>query len=129
MTSILLILSLISSSFYHAVQDPDPEKAKFRDKLYVIDLVKCQPLSKRYGWDLGYDNIEVKGIEQNRCVIRHVTDWEGKYTVSECRVKPSLKRLAIIKGPLAEAALDLDYRKYCKVVKTGRQFPGDPDPQ
>lgn len=122
MTNILLILSLIACGLCHAVQDPDPEKAKFGDRLYFIDLVKCQPVSKRYGWGLGYDNIEIKGREKNRCIIQHVKDWEGEYMVSECRVKPSLKRLAIIKGPLAEVALALNYRKYCKVIKTGHQF-------
>ena len=125
--NILFIFLLSSSGIYPIAQDH--ENAKLGDELFVIDLAKCQPVSKRYGWGLGYDNVEVKGIEQNRCVIRHVMDWEAKYTVVECRVKTSLKKLAIIKGPLYEVGFNPGIRKYCKVVKRGYQSPGEPEPK
>lgn len=133
MATILLILLSFASGFYSGAQllpqDPDPDKAKFGDELFSIDLVRCEPLSKRIGWGLGYDNVEVKGKEKNRCVIRKITVWEADYTVSECRPKTSLKRLAIIKGPLYDIGFKPAIeRSFCKVVKRGRQLYGDPEP-
>jgi hypothetical protein len=134
MASIFLIIVFIGPSFLLSpaqfpYQDPDPDKAKFGDELFSIDLLKCQPLSKRFGWGLGYDNVEVKGKEKNRCVIRKVASWEGNYTVSECRPKTSLKRLAIIKGPLYNIGFKPAIERSCKVVKKGHQFPADADPK
>jgi hypothetical protein len=108
----------------------DPNNAEFGDELFSIDLLNCQPLSKRFGWGLGYDNVEVKGKEEDRCVIRKVTAWEGDYTISECRPKTSLERLVIIKGPLFNIGFKpLIEGSLCKVVKSGHQFPGDPEPE
>jgi hypothetical protein len=133
MATILIILLSFASSFYSGAQlpqqDPDPDRAKLGDELFSIDLVRCEPFSKRIGWGLGYDNVEVKGKEKNRCVIRKVTVWEADYRVSECRPKTSLKRLAIIKGPLFDIGFKPAIeRSFCKVVKSGRQLCGDPDP-
>ena len=134
MATILLILLSFASGFYSGAQlsqqDPDPNKPKFGDELFSIDLVRCEPLSKRIGWGLGYDSVEVKGKEKKRCVIRTVTAWEADYTVSECRPKTSLKRLAIIKGPLYNIGFKPAIeRSFCRVVKSGHQFPGDADPK
>ena len=133
MAKFFLIVLFFAPSFYsgamYSVQDLDPEKASFGDVLFSIDLVKCEPVSKRIGWGLGYDNVEVKGKKKNRCVIRKVTVWEADYRVSECRPKTSLKRLAIIKGPLYDIGFKPAIeRSFCKVVKSGRQLYGDPDP-
>ena len=133
MATILLILLSFASGLYSGAQlsqqDPDPDKAKFGDELFSIDLLKCESISKRFGWGLGYDNIEVKGKQKNRCVIRKVTVWEADYRVSECRPKTSLKRLAVIKGPLYDIGFKpAIQRSFCKIVKSGHQFPGDPDP-
>ena len=132
MAKFFLILLFFTPSFYSSaiftVQDPDPEKANFGDELFSIDLVRCEPISKRIGWGLGYDNVEVKGKDKNRCVIRRVTDWEADYTVSECRIRTSLKRLAILKGPLLNIGFKPAIERSCKVIKRGHQYPGDPDP-
>jgi len=119
MASILLIIVFFAPGFYSGAKFPyqgqDPDKARPGDELFSIDLLKCQPLSKRFGWGRGYDNIEVKGKERNRCVIRKVTAWEADYTVSECRPKTSLKRLAIIKGRY----ITLDSSRRLKVLQGG----------
>jgi hypothetical protein len=127
MVYLLFILLLISPGIY-SDQDPDPEKAKFGDELFAIDLVECQPISKRFGWGLGYDNIEVKGKEKHRCLIRLVTVWEADYKVVQCRIKPSLERLAVIKGPLYDVGFKQDVRKYCKLVETGHLRPFQLEP-
>ena len=134
MVYILLIILVLAPVFYSSPQlphqEPDFANAKFGDELFSIDLLKCQPLSKRFGSGLGYESLQVKGKEKNRCVIRKVQAWEADYTVIECRPKTSLKRLAIIKGPLYDIGFKPSiYKSSCKVVKSGRQLPGDPDPE
>jgi ribosomal protein S17 len=127
MATIVLILVSFAAGFYPGAQssqqEADSDQAKVGDELFSIDLVKCEPLSKRIGWGLGYDSVEVKGKEKNRCVIRKVAAWEGDYTVSECRPKTSLKRLAVIKGPLYNIGFKPAIERSCKVVKKGHQFP------
>jgi hypothetical protein len=132
MTNIFLILLFFAPGFYSGTQilaqEPDPEKANFGDELFSIDLVRCEPISKKIGWGLGYDKVEVKGKDKKRCIIRRITDWEADYIVTECRIKTSLKRLAIIKGPLFNIGFKPAIEGSCKVIKKGHQFPGDPDP-
>jgi hypothetical protein len=87
-------------------------------KPLTVELAQCGPDSRHLGWGLGSANISVKGRRGSACLIEHMSEMEGGYTVSECRIGISLVTLTIYEGN-TDFYYSRNVSGSCKVIKSG----------
>lgn len=100
-----------------------PNRAKpdaLKQSALTIDLAQCAAASRNLLWGLGSETIEVKGLQRNKCLVRHFMEIEGGYSESQCRIPVSVGELSIYEGG-SLFYFSRDVAKYC-VVKTGNIF-------
>ena len=125
--TIPLLLTLI---LLYGLPGRDPTAPQSESEDLTIELAQCKLETRSFAWGLGSETFTIKGRRGKRCVIRHTSELEGGYVLSECRIPISLARLTIPQnchpgaGDYGKSCglYSADVSKYCKVVKKGNFF-------
>jgi hypothetical protein len=123
-TALVAVLALMTLSIMSAAYQSEPQN---KSSEAVIDLVDCKQSTRVTYHKFGSEKISVKGRRGSKCIVERMTETEGAYVISECRVPVSLGSLSVAAksdGVTAEknncdVTSFADVKKYCKVIKTG----------
>ena len=87
-------------------------------KPLTIELAQCGPDSRHLVWGLGSATVSVKGRRGSACVIEHMSEIEGGYTRSECRIPISIGTLTIYRSN-SDFYYSFNVSRSCKVINSG----------
>ncbi len=87
-------------------------------KPLTVQLARCMPDVGHIAWGLGSANVSVKGRRGSACVIEHMSETEGGFTRSECRIPVSIGTLIIYAGD-TDFYYSSNVSRSCKVIESG----------
>ena len=87
-------------------------------KPLTVELAQCRPDSRHLGWGLGSATVSVKGRRGPACLIEQMSEMEGGYTESECRIPIAIGTLTIYRGS-TDFYYSFNVSRNCKVIGSG----------
>jgi hypothetical protein len=96
-----------------------PEK-----KSFVINLRRCDKASRHISLPLGSESFSINGRDGDRCVIEHMSEIEGGYTRTRCRVPVRSGKLTIFESGFDNHVFvfSMDLSRYCDKPVHGNIF-------
>lgn len=93
-------------------------------KSFVINLRRCDKASQHISLPLGSESFSVNGREGDRCVVEHMSEIEGGYTRTRCRVPVRSGKLTIFESGFDNHVyvFSMDLSKYCDKPVGGNIF-------